>query len=409
MKEILYVSYDGMTDPLGQSQVIPYLAGLSKLGYKITLLSAEKPEVYKKGKEIISQLLLVANIDWQPITYTKSPPIISTIKDVRRLKNKARKLNRKKHFDIVHCRSYIAAFVGVYLKRNFSCNFVFDMRGFFADERVDGKIWSISNPIFNWVYKFFKKKEKLFMNFSDAIISLTEAGKTEILKWNLDHVTANKISVIPCCADFDHFDKRKVLARNTASWKKKLGIKNEVFVISYLGSVGTWYMLPEMLDFFKTLKNLLPESVFLFITKDNPEAIAKEARSKGISAEDLKIQPANRKQVPELISISNASLFFIKPVWSKKASSPTKMAELMGMGIPIIANANVGDVDLVMKQNPTGILISEFSADAYKDAIEKLLHLNDRKELEVRDLACEYFSLEKGISTFDQIYSKISD
>ena len=39
-----------MTDPLGQSQVIPYLQGLSKKGYQFYLLSCEKPEAFEKNK-----------------------------------------------------------------------------------------------------------------------------------------------------------------------------------------------------------------------------------------------------------------------------------------------------------------------------------------------------------------------
>jgi len=31
-KQALYLSYDGMTDPLGQSQVLPYIIGLQKKG-----------------------------------------------------------------------------------------------------------------------------------------------------------------------------------------------------------------------------------------------------------------------------------------------------------------------------------------------------------------------------------------
>jgi len=54
---VLYISYDGMTDPLGQSQVIPYLAGLSKRNYSFTLISCEKKENYTANKEKIAQLL----------------------------------------------------------------------------------------------------------------------------------------------------------------------------------------------------------------------------------------------------------------------------------------------------------------------------------------------------------------
>ena len=39
---ILYVSYDGMLEPLGQSQVLAYLERLAD-GYEVNLLSFEKP------------------------------------------------------------------------------------------------------------------------------------------------------------------------------------------------------------------------------------------------------------------------------------------------------------------------------------------------------------------------------
>ena len=59
------------------------------------------------------------------------------------------------------------------------------MRGFYADERVDGKIWSLDNFIYKKIYNYFKSKEKEFLQFSDYTISLTENGKKEILIWNL--------------------------------------------------------------------------------------------------------------------------------------------------------------------------------------------------------------------------------
>ena len=59
MKKILFISYDGMTDPLGQSQVIPYLSGLTKFGYGFTILSCDKPEKFTENKnyvEVIKKL-----------------------------------------------------------------------------------------------------------------------------------------------------------------------------------------------------------------------------------------------------------------------------------------------------------------------------------------------------------------
>jgi hypothetical protein len=46
---VLYISYNGMLDPLGQSQVIPYLRELSRLGVSFTLLSYERPEALQSN------------------------------------------------------------------------------------------------------------------------------------------------------------------------------------------------------------------------------------------------------------------------------------------------------------------------------------------------------------------------
>ena len=39
---VIYISYDGMSDQLGQSQVLPYIEGLSKFGHTFELISFEK-------------------------------------------------------------------------------------------------------------------------------------------------------------------------------------------------------------------------------------------------------------------------------------------------------------------------------------------------------------------------------
>ena len=59
------------------------------------------------------------------------------------------------------------------------------MRGFWADERVDGKLWSLNNIFYKKIYRYFKKERKEFLQFSDYTISLTKTGKIEIESWSL--------------------------------------------------------------------------------------------------------------------------------------------------------------------------------------------------------------------------------
>ena len=59
MTKVLYLSYDGITDPLGQSQILPYLKGLSQKGYFFYLVGFEKKDAYKKQKEGIENEIRV--------------------------------------------------------------------------------------------------------------------------------------------------------------------------------------------------------------------------------------------------------------------------------------------------------------------------------------------------------------
>jgi glycosyltransferase involved in cell wall biosynthesis len=404
--KVLYVSYDGMTDPLGQSQVIPYLVELTKRGCEIHVLSAEKKQVFTERTDYISELLQSSGMFWHPIFYTKKPPVLSTVKDVFKIISSAKKLHREFNFDIVHCRSYIAAFAGLALKKKFNVKFLFDMRGFYADERVDGNLWPQSNPVYKAVYRFFKRKEKRFFTMADYTISLTYAGR-DIIHSNFGFPQIS-IEVIPCCADLNHFDYHKTDIDKVDILRNELGIEKADFVLSYLGSVGTWYMPDEMMQFFKILKQKYQSAKFLFITRDEASIIYDAARNNNVATEDIIIRAANREEVPNLIALSNASMFFIKPVFSKKASSPTKLAELLGMGIPVICNANVGDIDKFVPENNLGIMISEMNEKGYSKAVEEIDNLLKIDPEHLRKVSQNLFSLETGTDRYFGVYKKLT-
>ena len=392
-----------MTDPLGQSQVLPYLLGLSKLGYHITLLSAEKKEAYKNNKNTINQIIQNVDITWEPIIYSKTPPVFSTIYDYYVLRNKAIALHKKNKYYLVHCRSYISALVGITLKKSYNIPFIFDMRGFWADERIDGNIWNLNNPIHYIIYKYFKKKEKEFLNFADAIICLTEKARIEIISWKDIINEASKIRVIPCCVDTNFFDPEKVDTSMIAKKKLLYNIKEKDLILGYVGSIGTWYMLDEMLDFFKFLKNKNENVKFLFITNEVKDNIIVSANKKDIKEEDIVIISGSRYEMPALISLFDYGIFFIKPVYSKMASSPTKQGEIMAMCKPIICNEGIGDTDIIINKFKAGVIVKNFNC---AEAVDNLEKFEFNKDL-IRQGSVDYFSLEKGIIEYQSVYKKV--
>lgn len=406
MKKVLYVSYDGMTDVLGQSQVLPYLVGLSKAGYRFTLLSCEKKDRFAKQGDLIRKMTEASSIDWVPLRYTRKPPVLSTLLDIRKLTKEAVRLHKEKGFDTVHCRSYIGSMVGLHLKKKFGVKYLFDMRGFWPDEKVDAGQWDLGSPLYNAVYRYFKKKESAFIQQADHIVSLTHRGVLEMKKWQHVRVNPALITVVPCCVDMDLFNRESVDEKARQRLASELRIKEGDVILSYLGSIGTWYMLPEMLDFFVQFKNVFPGAKFLFITGDEHERIATTAAARGITADEIILKGASRKEVPVLLSFSKYSLFFIRPTYSKAASSPTKQGELMAMGIPVVCNTGVGDTDTIVEDFRSGILTKGFSTSDYRSVIERLMATSFSAE-GIKKGAKDYFSLEKGIGLYKNVYQQL--
>lgn len=401
--KILYLSYDGMTDSLGQSQVLPYLKGLTKKGFSFHIISFEKPERFQQFRGTIQAICDEHNIHWHPLIYTKKPQLLSTLYDVRRMRNLSKGLHKIHDFKIVHCRSYLPALIGLHLKKKFGVKFLFDMRGFWADERVEGKIWSLSNPIFKTVYDFFKRKEKQFFLEADHIVSLTFAGKKEISSWKGFEHLKDKIEVIPCCVDLEKFNPNLITKEQIIETKEHLELCEDTKILGYVGSIGTWYMLDEMLIFFKNYKSHFNCARFLFVTGEKRENIVKRAKDFGIDESDILVKSVLHHEVPRYISLFDASVFFIIPTFSKKASSPTKQGELMAMGIPIYCNDNVGDTGEVIKNYQSGKIL-EISHQTLQNSEISIEEFNREKTMKG---AQEFYGLENGTNRYLTIYKNL--
>jgi glycosyltransferase involved in cell wall biosynthesis len=271
------------------------------------------------------------------------------------------------------------------------------MRGFWPDERVEGGSWPQSSLLYRAVYRRVKGMEADLLAGADAIVSLTEAGKAVL---EADGVAA-PVHVIPCCADFDHFRLPGPADRQAS--RAALGIAPDAPVLVYLGSFGSWYMHEEMLGFFTVYRARRPATRFLIVTQDPPGPILAEAAAKGIAPEALVIRPATRQQVPEMLAAADTGLFFIAPVPSKRASSPTKMAELMATGLAIVTNSGVGDVAAIIDETGCGVAIDRFDPDAYADAIDRLERI-DRTPERIRAEGLARFDAAEGIRRYDRIY-----
>jgi glycosyltransferase involved in cell wall biosynthesis len=406
-KQVLFISYDGMTDPLGQSQVIPYLVGLTKFGYSFTILSCDKPDRFARHGAYVKDLLAPYPVEWVSIPYHKNPAVLSSWYDYAMLKKTAARLHRERHFDLVHTRVGTPALVGYWLKKNLGIKFLNDIRGFWADERIDGGIWDLNNPVYRYLYHHFKKRETECIISADYNVCLTRAARAEIHSWRAIPGQPAKIEVIPCCTDMDLFDPGKVDQTAKQQLKNSLNINEGELVISYLGSIGGWYLTEEMMQFCKRVYDRIPAVKFLFISPHLQETIAATAVKYGLPAETLIVKPGLRHEVPLLLSLSHYSLFFIKPCYSKISSSPSKHGEIMAMGIPVITNEGVGDVAEIVTASDSGYVLRDFSGESFDEIIDRMVAGNTFDQTVLRKAAREFYSLSKAIELYRGVYYKI--
>jgi glycosyltransferase involved in cell wall biosynthesis len=400
----LYISYDGMTDPLGRSQVLPYLQGLAARGHEITLLSCEKPARMAAGGAAVRAICNAAGIDWRPADYHKSPPILSGIIDVAVLKRAAARLHKRKRFDLVHCRSYMAAIAGDWLKRRHEVPFLFDIRGFWADERVERGIWPARNPLFRMAYRYFKRLENRFFRDADAIVSLTDSARREIESWPLYRRPTAPITVIPCCVDLALFDE--TVRKGRSETRERLGIAADAPVLLYVGSVGGAYLMNEMFALFRAYRKIRPGARFLFVSGHRREEIERLARTEGVEPSELVVVSAKRDEVPALIAAADLGVSFILATYSANASCPTKFGEMLAMGVPVIANAGVGDIAAIIRDTGAGAIVEGYDDRSLTEAINVAAEAG-RDSVAVRAAAVHYFDLEAGVDRYDEIYRAI--
>jgi len=397
----LYLSYDGMCDPLGASQVMPYLLGLAARGHRISLISFEKPERTAEERTAVRRSCEAAGIHWYPLAYHRWPPVLSTLYDVAAMRRLAARLHRREHFDLVHCRSYLAALVGLGMKRRAGVRFLFDMRGFWADERIEGGAWNPANPLYRLIYRFFKKSELAFWEQADEVVSLTEEARRTIVATD---PCAAPIAVIPCCVDFELFSSATTATRETA--RQLLGIAADARFLAYLGSIGLSNMLDEMLDFFKSFRERHNGAKFLFITQSPEAEIIRAAAAKGIPESNIIVRAAHRPEVPKFMAAVDTGITFKRPSYSAKACSPTKLGEMLALEIPVVVNCGVGDVDRLVAEAGAGVIVESFDYESYRDAVTRLDELKPNMAV-WRRITRREFDLQIGIERYAAIYRNL--
>lgn len=400
---ILYISQNGVTDHIGRSQVAPYVLDLARRGYRIRMLSAEKPGQDKLMAQY-QKLFDDVGIKWTRVRYHNKPPIVGQAWTQAVMHRAARAIVRHEGIKLVHCRSFPPALIGYHLKRELGVKYIFDFRDFYADgflERTQGPI--------KLVFRYFKHLERPMIREADKVVCLTNRAREVLSDWYLKDVTnpESHFQVIPCCADFVHFDADRVTAEQRQSARQKTALDKDDFVLLYLGSLGQDYLLTKMVALFRQVLAIRPAAKFLFVSNNGKELVEKACAAQGVGSDRIRFTSADREEIPAMLSLANLSVFFYREGLRSIGCSPTKLAELFACNIPVIANTGVGDLDTIINQQTNGsVIVKDFQDATLRTAVEQVIGIQSNHILDIRNNSRE-FSLDEGVSRYDAVYREL--
>lgn len=403
----LYLCYFGLREPLVQTQVLPYLRQIKASGIEVSLLTFE-PELrqtWTKAELTAERARLAADgINWTYLPYHKRPSLPATLYDVARGTLTATRLVHTRNIQLLHARSHVGALIGLLTKRLSGARMIFDIRGFMPEEYTDVGHW----PANGYLYRLTKAAERRLMAAADGFVVLTEKARDILFPGRTETDEQGRpFEVIPCCIDPARFRAAATLDRDELRAELKLTGRR---VIVYVGSIGTWYLWPEMIEFLASAHRQDPTTFTLILTQSQPDAIIERLRAAGIAESDFHVGRVAPPEIPRYLKAADIALSFIKACYSKQSSSPTKIAEYLASGLPIVCNTGVGDLDELIETERVGVLVREFTPEGYARALAECAALRQDETLAARcrEVANRRFDLATvGGAKYERLYRRL--
>jgi glycosyltransferase involved in cell wall biosynthesis len=394
---VLYLTYNGLTEPLGRRQVLPYITGLAARGWAFRVLSFEKDDTADaEARAQVSAQLQAAGVEWRPKRYHKRPTLPATAFDVAA--GIAACLGRNgAGIDLIHARSTVPAAMASAAARALRRPWIFDVRGLLAEEYADGGHWSRDGLLF----RLTSAAESRLLGGASGLVFLTQRIHDEFAQrgaW-----PEKPTAVIPCAVE---------LATFAASEESRTRVRESLRlgpgpVLLYSGSLGSWYRLREMLDFYEVAAKRIPALSLLIVSPD--EAKARALGAGHPRAAQIRIARARPEEMPAYLSAADAGLCFLGDHHSKAASSPTKYGEYLAAGLAVVTNPWTGDAAL-LAGDPAWILVGAFTPEAYAAAAAELqgrLERPDELRPAARALARRCFSMEDALDRYEGLYRRV--
>ena len=394
-KSTLYLSRNGLLEPLGQSQVFAYLRGLSR-DYNITLITYEKDEDWadkarlQKARTDCKDL----GIMWLPQHFRQRPKIVAPAFSMIRMVWLVRREVRRRGIRLIHARSNIPAATALAVSWMTGVPFLFDLRSLFPEELITARRMRRGS----FLHRAIIWAERVCLAKSAAVISQTHAAVNHLKSVYPNELKDQCLVMIPTCADLDRF---------TPPLDRPSGP-------TVHGCIGTilsgWFRTDWLAAWLSAVAQDDTDARFEIVTRDDADRVRVALDPMNKFGDRLTIGPRPSEEMPTAVRSHDLTvMFYAGGEVSELGRSPTRMAEVLGCGLPVVANEGVGDVADIIRRYNVGVVVKDGSQAAMMAALDELKALRSDPDLpsRCRKAAEEVFSLQAGTEAYRKLYAKI--
>jgi len=394
----LYVCYFSLYEPLVQTQVLPYLRGISRAGTKVWLLTFERamPKHWTtEPEETWRARLRQDGIEWLTLPYHSRPSLPAKIVDIVNGTLRVIRTVRRERIDIIHGRSHLAALIGLLARPFTGARVIFDIRGLLAEYYAEAGHWRAGGLLYR-----ITRRVKKFLFRADAFVVLTDRARAEMFP----PVSEKPIQVIPTCFDPERWNAPQ------GDVREAIGARGRTIIV-YAGSLGGAYLTRELAQFFAVARTIDKTAFLLLATHSSPQAIREQLDCAGVPASDFHIAYVPPETLPAYLCAGNIAVCLVKPGYSKMAMSPTKFAEYLASGLPVISTRGIGDLDALIDREQVGVLLDGFDDQSYANAFRQADALRKQPGFSdsCREVAHRCFDLHSvGTARYMRLYRALS-
>ncbi len=395
MSGVLYISYDGLLEPLGGSQILAYVERLADRGVRMAVLSFEKPADLRDSGQVqaLRERLDANGVHWHPLRYHRHPRLAATALDLALGIRNGCRLAKSYDLGLVHARSYVAARMGLAIKRSRGARLLFDMRGFWIDERIDTGGWSNDGRL----TRVMRRMERQLLQGADAIVVLTHSA-AEALPELTGETPLPRVRVIPTCVDLKRFAPPVGDQRDA---RVDPGLEQTPVAV-YSGSLSTWCRGEATVAAGQAFERK-SGGRFIILTRE-VELARRLCRPDG---PEPVIRAVPFEEMPQWLSHGDVGLVLGRPGFANVARAPTKVGEYLASGLSVVVTAGVGDLDAQFEGSSVATTVGETAdVEEIAEAMIEVASVEGRAKC-ARALAERYYSLDKGVDAYHELYGEL--